>query len=40
MKLIRKYLECDMYAGFEVHTEKTLDKLDILIAEFGYLIKV
>ena len=40
MKLIRKYLECDMYTGFEVHTEKTLNKLDTFIAKFGQLLKV
>ena len=40
LKAIRKYLECDMYMGLEVHTEDTLNELDFCIEEFGDLIEV
>ena len=40
MKVLRKYLECDMLMGFDVHTEDTLDRLDNLIMELGDLIQV
>ena len=37
---IRKYLECDMYMGYEVHTEQTLHELQSCMVQFGDLLQV
>ena len=40
VKLIRKYVECNMFASFEVHTESTLHDFEVAISQFGTLLKV
>ncbi|KAI0700634.1 hypothetical protein BC835DRAFT_1411979 [Cytidiella melzeri] len=35
LKAIRKYLECDMYVSFHVHTDDTLEDYDKTIQQFG-----
>ena len=40
LRVICKYLECDMYMGFAVYTVVTLDALDSCILEFADLLEV
>ncbi|KAI0683923.1 hypothetical protein BC835DRAFT_1422790 [Cytidiella melzeri] len=35
LKAIQKYLECDMYVSFHVHTDDTLEDYDKTIQQFG-----
>ncbi|KAI0684868.1 hypothetical protein BC835DRAFT_1291935 [Cytidiella melzeri] len=38
LESIRKYLECDMYVSFHVHTDDTLEDYDKTIQQFGQLL--
>ena len=40
LRLIRKYIVCDMYMGLEVQTEESLQKLDNAITDFGDTLDV
>lgn len=40
MKLIRSYLELDMYAGLTVHTESTIAAGEAELQTFGNILRV
>ena len=40
LKLIRRYIECNMYIGFEVHTDVTLNLLNTALQAFNDALEV
>jgi len=40
LKMLRSYLELDMYASLTVHTEETLDAMEAELLRFGDLVQV
>ena len=40
LKLIRAYIECNMYSAFAVHTERTLDDFSAAQRRLGYALEV